>query len=429
MKFDIFCSLTQAQPGDAFPPHATVLQNFLEQAQVADDLGFQTLWVAESHYSSELQRTHRQPVIPHWRGEVGLNTDFCQLASRVLARTRRIDVGSAIMNVVCNGGPLAAAERVAALLAWHGLDPAEQRRLHVGFAGGRFDYINRLSGVDARTDWERAAWPQVRSAITAEAAEIFVRLLSGEVLTSEDIPEAELGPEQFPDAESYRQALKETGSPGDRVVLPRRWQFEAVKAVPEPARPELLTLVLGSQDQALQARLNRFRPVRVFNLSITPPEVIEATHTRLAQAYHPSGGPWQRSYMPRTVFVFLEDRPGWSAERSRAAAREDAERRLRAYWTALEGTLDPRKVASAADNALIGTPSDIAQQITERFHPDDRLMLWFDFFTHDSAQVCRQMESFIAKVVPLLPSHFGSHQEAQLSSRQEAPAGPQSGHR
>ncbi|MCX5175292.1 LLM class flavin-dependent oxidoreductase [Streptomyces virginiae] len=408
MRFDIFCSLTQAQPGGVLPPHATVLRNFLEQAQVADRLGFGTVWVAGSHFSSELQRAHRRPVIPHWRGEIGLNTDFCQLAGQVLARTQRIDVGSAIMNIVGQGGPLAAAERVAALLGRHGLDPGERRRIRVGFAGGRFDYVSRLSGVLPRTGWEREAWPQVRSAVAAEAAEIFVRLPAGETLASDDVPEAELGPEHFDDPDTYRRTRKAGAPAGDRIVVPRRWEFEAVRAVPEIARPDLLELVTGSRDPALQAWLNRFRPVKVFNLSITPAAVIEATHARMDRMYHPAGGPWRRGYMPRTVFVFLQDEPRRSVGGNRAAAREDAEMRLAAYWRALEGTLDPARIASAADNALVGTAADIAEQITGRFHPEDRLMLWFDFFTHDSRRVCEQMESFMTAVVPRLPQPYSS---------------------
>jgi hypothetical protein len=45
---------------------------------------------------------------------------------------------------------------------------------------------------------------------------------------------------------------------------------------------------------------------------------------------------------------------------------------------------------------------DVAAQIAERFHPEDRLMLWFDFFNHDSARVERNMETFMGKVVPKL---------------------------
>ena len=134
----------------------------------------------------------------------------------------------------------------------------------------------------------------------------------------------------------------------------------------------------------------------------TQPAVIEDTHRRMTRAYHPSGGPWQRGYMPRTVFVFLNEQPGLSPERRRAAAREEATKALSAYWTALEGTIDPKKVSGAADNALIGTASDVAAQIRERFHPDDRLMLWFDFFNHDSARVVRNMEAFSELVIPAI---------------------------
>ena len=54
---------------------------------------------------------------------MGLNTDIFQLAHKVFACTERIEVGSAIMNILCNGGPVAAAERTRAFLALHGLDP------------------------------------------------------------------------------------------------------------------------------------------------------------------------------------------------------------------------------------------------------------------------------------------------------------------
>ena len=60
------------------------------------------------------------------------------------------------------------------------------------------------------------------------------------------------------------------------------------------------------------------------------------------------------------------------------------------------------KVASAADNAVIGNAEEVAAQISERFHPQDRLMLWFDFFRHDSARVCRDMAAFMEKVAPLV---------------------------
>ena len=67
---------------------------------------------------------------------------------------------------------------------------------------------------------------------------------------------------------------------------------------------------------------------------------------------------------------------------------------------ALEGTLDEEKVRRASENALIGDAAMITAQVRERFHPEDRLMLWFDFNNHDSARVIRNMEVFMQRVAP-----------------------------
>jgi alkanesulfonate monooxygenase SsuD/methylene tetrahydromethanopterin reductase-like flavin-dependent oxidoreductase (luciferase family) len=374
MQLDLFCSLAQSPRAGALPSHAQLLREFLDQAVLADELGFGCLWVAESHFSSELQKRHAQPVIPHWQGEIGVNTDICQLAGQVFRRTRRIEVGSAIMNIVANGGPLPAAERVAAALAWHGLDATESRRLNIGFAGGRFDYIGRATGIRPRTPKEERAWPRVKTAILAEAAEIFVRLLGGESIAAEDIPERVV----------------------DGELLPRRWEFELTRIVPD-FRRELLRLYLGSHDPALQIELNRHAPVRVFNLSITPPDIIEATHARMATAFHPDGGAWGRADMPRTVMVFVD------AQRDVATRR--AEAALAAYWRGLDGTIDAAKIAGSVDNALVGTPEDVAAAIARCFQPDERLMLWFDFFAESGAQVLSDLRTFHDHVIPRLAEH------------------------
>jgi len=138
----------------------------------------------------------------------------------------------------------------------------------------------------------------------------------------------------------------------------------------------------------------------VFNLSITSPEVIDATHERMAEVFHPSGGVWVRGDMPRTSFVFINAEEGLSAEEQSAAAHQEAEKALGAYWNALEGTIDPDKVTKAANNALIGNVEEVAQQMVDRFHPDDRIMAWFDFFNHDSSRVCRNMTAYMQQVVP-----------------------------
>ena len=103
-------------------------QNFFTQLEAADALGFGTAWVAQAHLSTEVQKRNRQPVVPHWEGEVGLCTDFFQLAQLCFARTQRIEVGSAVMSLLTHGGPVGVAERTGAFLALHGLNPTEERR-------------------------------------------------------------------------------------------------------------------------------------------------------------------------------------------------------------------------------------------------------------------------------------------------------------
>ena len=53
-------------------------------------------------------------------------------------------------------------------------------------------------------------------------------------------------------------------------------------------------------------------------------------------------------------------------------------------------------------NNLIGNVEEIAQQMVERFDPDDRIMAWFDFFNHDSKRVCRNMTAYMDKVAPMV---------------------------
>ena len=140
--------------------------------------------------------------------------------------------------------------------------------------------------------------------------------------------------------------------------------------------------------------------VKVFNLSITPPELIEKTHERMKTDYNSRGGSWQRNYMPRTIMVFLNDEPNLSDSDRKSQAKLEAEKALNSYWGALEGTIDPAKVSKAAENSVVGNVEDVAQQIAERFDSKDCIMTWFDFFNHDSPRVIRNMEAFMNKVVP-----------------------------
>jgi len=407
MEFDIFFSISQTPDTSGFKPsEQEMFANFFDQVVLADELGFGVGWVAQAHLSTEVQKGNKSPVVPHYPGEVGLCTDFFQVAREMFSRTKRMDVGSAVMSILASGGPIAQAERVGSFLALHGLDPDEGRKLHIGFSAGRFEFMARPYGIVPRDAVEEAAWPALRGQVFSEASEIFLRLLNGEIVSSESIPATILTRANFRTDSDWgavqSAAVLQHGleSTPESVEIGNRYVFEEIKTIPQDWRRDLLNLVIGSHDPRLQEKVNRFRPVQVFNLSITPPHVIEETHERMKRSYHGDGGPWSRGMMPRTVMVFVNDEEGLTREQQDEAAMDEARSALSTYWSALEGTIDPDKIDRATDNAVIGSVQSVSEQIVQRFDPEDRLMCWFDFFNHDSERVMRDMTAFMTKVVP-----------------------------
>ena len=407
MEHDIFFSISQTPDETGhIPDEQTMLRNYFQQLTCADKLGFGTGWIAQAHLSTETQKSNAQPVVPHWQGEVGLCTDFPQLALASFRATTSIEIGSAVVSILASGGPIAQAERIANVLSLHGLDPNETRCLHVGFSAGRFEFMARPYGIVPRTSVEEAAWPALRGQIFLEASEIFLRLLRGDVINSEMIRPTILSRKHFrsdADWQIVQDAAVEFEALSERpneIQIPSRYVFEDLKIVPSQFRRELLRLIAGTHDPEAQSFVNTILPVKVFNLSITSPEVIDTTHKRMTEVYHPDGGAWQRRDMPRTSFVFLNAEEGLTPEQQSQAAKKEAETALGAYWNALEGTIDPSKVSNAANNALVGNVEEVAAQMVERFHPEDRIMAWFDFFNHDSDRVCRNMTAYMQQVVP-----------------------------
>ena len=409
MLFDIFFSISQTPDTSGYiPSEKEMFSNFFEQVELADELGFGVGWVAQAHLSTEIQKRNNTPVVPHYPGEVGLCTDFFQIAQKMFSRTKKMEVGSAVLSILASGGPIAIAERVGAFLALHGMDGMEDRKLHIGFSAGRFEFMARPYGIIPRNIVEEAAWPALRGQIFAEASEIFLRLLNGEVISSNMIRDTVLTRENFRSDEDWKKVqdaakeffdLKELT---ETVEIPNRYDFEEIKTIPQNWRRDLLNLVLGSHDPNLQIEVNKWRPVQVFNLSITPPHIIEETHERMAENYHLDGGKWNRGMMPRTIMVFVNNEEGLSSEEQSIAAKEEAKAALNTYWSALEGTIDPSKVERATDNAVIGNVEEVAEQIIQRFDRNDKLMCWFDFFNHDSERVQRNMKAFMDEVAPIV---------------------------
>ncbi len=402
MKFDIFFSICQTEVEGYLPDERVMFLNFFDQVQLADELGAGCAWVAETHLSCQVQKQNPGAVIPHFKGEIGLNTDIFQLAHIIFARTKNLEVGSAILNIQCNGGPIARAETLKTCLALHGLDPAEKRKLQIGFAGGRFPFSNKPYGVYPRNEVEKAAWPVLKTKIFQEATEIFLRFVRGDVFSSEEVSAGvkALRREDFRSDQDWEKVLAAHGAPADVVRCEPFWRFDKVGVIPFEPRLDLLQLTIGAHDAATQDFANQFLPVGVFNLSITPSNQIEATHQRMLGAYHPDGGPWRRTMMPRTVLVFVDDSPGVSDAEKARRARARANKALEVYWLALQGTLDPVRIEQAVNNALVGSPAMVRDQMAERFHADDRLMLWFDFNNHDNEGVKQNMRWFMERVAP-----------------------------
>jgi len=144
MEHDIFFSISQTPDSTGLiPTEQEMFANYFQQLECADKLGFGVGWLAQAHLSTEIQKSNSKPVVPHWQGEVGLCTDFPQLAMESFRRTKSIEIGSAVVSILASGGPIAQAERIANTLLLHGLNQDENRKLHVGFSAGRFEFMAR----------------------------------------------------------------------------------------------------------------------------------------------------------------------------------------------------------------------------------------------------------------------------------------------
>lgn len=380
-----------------------MFQNFFSQLQLADELDFGTAWVAETHLSCQTQKENPSAVIPFFAGEIGLNTDILQLAHVAFAKTKKINIGSAIRNIICNGGPIAHAEAVKTFLTLHDLNENETRKLDLGFAAGRFPFSNRPYGYYPKTELEKAAWEVIKNKYFIQAVEIFLRLLKGEHLSSKDLRTFYLEKGDFRDPVQFDKVMGIAGPLGKahdgKVALDSHWNFEKVGVIPFENSLKNLRLTLGSHDPEAQILANEILPCGVFNLSITPEKIIEETHARMATAYNAAGGPWRRDLMPRTAMVFLSDEISKSDKENSAIAKKQAEIAWVNYWKAMEGTLDPKKVEQAVGNTIAGNIYEVKELIQKKYHKDDRLMLWFDFNNHDNDGIKKSMRSFFEKVV------------------------------
>lgn len=396
MQFDVFHSIGRI---DSVLPKLTdrqVFQQFIEQTCLAESLGYKTIWVAESHFSSEVQKSNPEAVIPYYQGEVGLNADSPQLAGLIFSRTGRIGFGTAIFNIVGgNGGPIGAADRIRSLAFLNQLQETP-RNLNIGIAAGRFPYINKPFGVVPRNETETVLWEAYRKLIFVEALEVFLRLSRSEVLSSDQIGPYAIDASFFKDDAHWRKTLQTLHLDETTSSIPYqlRWKFEPLKLVPEIEPKAQPRFVLGSSDALSRQVGLQFADLDIFNLSFTPSEIINKTHGEMAGFCALKNRQWHRSRMPRTVLVF--------AHPNSKKAHEIASQSFDTYIEAMRGTVGTPPKEALMARALIGDEVEIREQLSSDnyrgFHRDDRLMLWFEFGQSQSEEVMRQMRYFSEKI-------------------------------
>src|SRR5437899_8248172 len=128
MKFGTF-HLFQKPPGWS---DEDVFRSELEQIEKAEELGFDGVWLAEHHFQ--------------W---YGIATDLMVIAGWVVARTRRVRIGTAIV-VLPFHNPIRLAEQAATI------DIMSGGRLHFG-VGTRYHEAEN-AGIGTPTDESRARY-------------------------------------------------------------------------------------------------------------------------------------------------------------------------------------------------------------------------------------------------------------------------------
>lgn len=392
MKFDLFHSVSDPRHHGRHLGSKLVFEQFLEQTQLAESLGMDTVWVAESHFSSEVQKKTSCATIHNFQGEVGLNSDSFQLFHLIEKHTKKINLGTAIHNIVGgSGGPVSSADRVNTLNFIN--NHYWGRTLRIGVAAGRFPYQNAPFGVLPRDRMETELWFYIKRTPFFQALEIFLRLLRGEEVSSRDIRRyyvddevlSKLSPEKVKHLNlKYKFPLK----------VPSWWSFETLKLVPGVESNRNLRIVLGSSDPLALEVAQSYWDVDLFNLSFTPPEEIENLHQKMGEAAKKIDSKWHRSRLPRTVLVFIHP--------ERKKAYEHANHVLDTYIEAMRGTAQVPDKKVLMERALIGDALEVKDQLTKStskgFHPEDRLMLWFEFNQQDHKAISDQMIYFSEQV-------------------------------
>ena len=134
-----------------------MFENFFQQLKHADKLGFGVGWIAQAHLSTETQKLKLDASSPTLARRSRIMHGLSSATMECFRQTKNIDIGSAVISILASGGPIAQAERIANTVQFLSMMD-EDRKLHVGFSAGRFEFMARPYGITPRNSWEEVGW-------------------------------------------------------------------------------------------------------------------------------------------------------------------------------------------------------------------------------------------------------------------------------
>ena len=109
-------------------------------------------------------------------------------------------MNSPALNILCNGGPVVNAERIIQLVSMHhALFNFPRGEIHISFSVERFEHDQHDYGIRPRNGLEAMVWEELQPLIYREAMEVFLRLLRGDILRSENLIPCVLSSKQVAD--------------------------------------------------------------------------------------------------------------------------------------------------------------------------------------------------------------------------------------
>lgn len=323
----------------------------LGQIQLADDIGFHGIWLSENHFSSKRG-------LPAFQGEIGITPRPLLFGMKIVERTNRIRVGTAVKNIVFNHPVHAAEEAVL-------FDALSEGRLDLGVGSGYRPW--EFEGFKIPREEARARF--------LESLEIVDRAMRGEWFSYRgkyyDIPEVRL----------------------------------AVEPYTKP-RPNLF-IATGDLEQV---RLAAGRDIPVMSFSTSTAEHLNTVYNTWCDIAAPLGYSCDKNRFPTTRQIYIHKDP--------KVVQEFAERNLPHYQAALGDFKACPPLEELKKLYIIGTPEECVAQL-KRLRDEmscPHVILWFNFGWLTHQEVMDQMTLFAEEVMP----HFAGDELGSVSNREPA---------